>query len=211
MTVRRYSTLVVLTLVALIPVFWILSAGLLAHHSNRHAIRHDSLLTVGSRNIDLELELTFFAASSAQERTRMDNDSDGIISEEEAAAYINQIASGVRARIRILVDEQPVDTLLLYHPELDLLGEDASQPYPHLLRLFFFARTPNWIKRGSLITVEDDFWSEAVGIHSLKAEGTDGFEVAAARAERIVSRDGEPYLSSVQCFSVGSSSDAGTK
>lgn len=215
MTECRFNHFLALTQLALIPVFLILSApmqrenSLFAHESNKHVIRHDALLTVGTKNIDLELELTFFAASSATERTRMDMDNDGIILEEEAAAYIDQLASVVRERVRILVDDQPLDTLLLYHPELDLLGEDVSQPYPHLLRLFFFARTPIWIKGGSLITVEDTFWPEVVGIYSLKAEGIEGFEVVATRVETSVSRDGGPYLSSAQCLRVASrSSDA---
>ncbi len=172
-----------------------------AHDAMKNVIRHDATLSVGPRNIDLEIDLTFFSARSAEERFRMDRDNNGQIESSEESAYLDQIAQEVEDRVQFLVDGRPVETFLHYHPELDLLDQRAVEPYPHDLRLFFFARTPSWIRSGSLIQIEDHLWLEGEAVHNLRAKGIDGIEVVADQTGSAVSVE-EPYIFSAKCLQI---------
>ena len=175
-----------------------------AHDAMKNVIRHDASLSVSPRNIDVEIELTFFSARSAEERFRMDRDNNGQIESSEESDYLDQIAQEVQDRVRFLVDSRPVDTFLHYHPELDLLDQRAVEPYPHDLRLFFFARTPPWIRPGSLIQIEDHLWLEGEAVHSLRAVGTEGVEVVADQTGSAVSVE-EPYIFLAKCLQIETS------
>ena len=161
----------------LVAVGVVTGAVAVAHESSSHSVRHDVLITAGPRNIDVQVELTFYEGLSMQERTRMDADEDSRISRAEAESYVAELAGVVRDAVVLRIDGRALPLLPLHEPELDLLGRKRPTAHPHRLRLSFFARTPAWFAEGSVITVEEGLWAEKPSIRSIDAVGDDGVEV----------------------------------
>jgi hypothetical protein len=140
-------------------------------------VRHNAKIVAGPRNIDITLELTFHEYPSLAERRRMDRDHDDVIGESEVSAYLAGLADVLRDGITLAVDDRPLPVVPLYDPRVDLLGVSNVAPSHHTLRLYYFARTPAWLRAGSRIRIEDTFWSDAPRIDVLDANGTDGVRI----------------------------------
>ena len=140
-------------------------------------IRHEAKISVGPRNIDVTIELTFHEYPSLAERRRMDRDHDEAITEVEIREYLAGLASILREGVTIGVDDRPLRVIPLYEPQVDFLGAPNVAPSHHTLRLSYFARTPDWLAAGSRIRIEDRLWSDAPRIDVLNASGADGFQV----------------------------------
>lgn len=143
-------------------------------------IRHEAKIVVGPRNIDIALELTFHEYPSLVERRRMDRNHDDSITMDEIDSYLAGIADALCDGVSLSVDGRPVQVMPLYSPQVDLLGESIVVPSHHLLRLSFFARTPDWLRPGSRIRAEYRLWSETPRIDVLNATGSDGIQVVPA-------------------------------
>lgn len=142
-------------------------------------IEHRDYLTVGAKNIDIRIELTFFEMRSQIERRRMDGDGNGTIASAETRAYLNTLAEQVDKGVTLLIDGREVEVYPMYSPALDLLGVDQIAPVHHRLRLTYFARTPEWIKAGSRIELCDRLWAGVSAIPHFVADGRDGFRLEA--------------------------------
>jgi hypothetical protein len=140
-------------------------------------IRHEAKVVVGPRNIDIVLELTFYEYPSLAERRRMDRNHDDSISPEEVAGYLASLADTLRDGVTVSVDDRPVQVIPLYDPQVDLLGASSVAPSHHLLRLSYFARTPDWLHASSRIRAECRLWPETPRIDVLNAAGSDGIQI----------------------------------
>ena len=136
-------------------------------------IEHRNFLTVGAKNIDIRVELTFFEVRSQIERRRMDGDGDGTITPTEVAAYLNAITEQVDAGVILRIDGREVEVYPMYGPALDLLGVDRIAPVHHRLILTYFARTPEWLKTDSRIKLTDGLWPGVSAVPHFVAEGQD--------------------------------------
>ena len=140
-------------------------------------VQHRAVIRVSGRNIDLQIELTFFEIRSMAERRRMDADHDGRISPAEQAAYCRRMAAYATGRVRLQAAGSLIEPAVLFDPELDLLGVDEIAPVHHVLRFFFFARTPALLPTGSEIVVQESLWAQAPALLLGEAAGSEGFEV----------------------------------
>ncbi|NLE57043.1 MAG: hypothetical protein GX616_01685 [Planctomycetes bacterium] len=140
-------------------------------------IRHDAKISVGPRNIDVALELTFHEYPSLAERRRMDRNHDDTITETEIKGYLDSMIDLSLDALTLSVDDRPLQVIPLYDPRIDLLDATNVAPSHHVLRLSWFARTPPWLKAGSRIRAQYRLWPEAPRIDVLSASGDDGFRV----------------------------------
>jgi hypothetical protein len=140
-------------------------------------IRHDAKISVGPRNIDIVLELTFHEYPSLAERRRMDRNHDEAITEAEIRDYLDGLSDSLRDALTLTVDDRPLQVISLYDPQVDLLDAMNVAPAHHVLRLSWFARTPPWLQAGSRIRAQYRLWPEAPRIDVLSASGDDGFRV----------------------------------
>lgn len=146
-------------------------------------IRHEAKVVVGPRNIDITVELTFYEYPSLAERRRMDRDHDEVISEAELSSHLAGLREMLRDAVSLSVDGRALPVVPLYDPQIDLLGAAGVVPSHHVLRLFFFARTPEWLRAGSRLCIEDKLWPDAPRIDALDAVGRDGFGIVAEEGQ----------------------------
>jgi hypothetical protein len=158
-------------------VLWTTSAAH-AHAILMTFIRHEAKVVVGPRNIDISVELTFYEYPSLAERRRMDRDHDETITQAEITDYLASRADVLRDSMALGVDDRPLPVVPLYDPQIDLLGVQNVAPSHHILKLFWFARTPDWLRPGSRIRIETMLWPEAPRIDVLDADGRDGVRVS---------------------------------
>jgi hypothetical protein len=136
-------------------------------------VRHEAKVVVGSRNIDITAELTFYEYPSLAERRRMDRDHDEAVTKAEIEAYMAGLSDMLRDAITVSVDDRLLTVVPLYDPRIDLLEVPKVAPSHHVLRLFCFARTPDWLRAGSRIRIEDKLWPDTPRIDVLDASGQD--------------------------------------
>ncbi len=137
-------------------------------------IQHTAELTVGPKNIDLTLDLMFFEVWSSRERMAMDSDVDGRITRSEIDAYVAGIEKDVLNHVKLKIAGFGVPLILLYKPEVDLLGNNQVGMSHHLLRLQFFASTPPSLRPGDELVVEDGLWPGVGMLPQMTANGTQG-------------------------------------
>jgi hypothetical protein len=168
-------------------------------------IQHHASATVGVTNVDIRLELTFFEVRSTTERRRMDADHNGAITASEIRNYLAGIAPSLESGVHLSVGGRRVDLVPLYDPEINLLGVNEVAPSHHLLRLFYFARTPEWLKPGDEIAIEDNLWPHAAAICSFEANGQQGFRIAPRQDSGAASTSeaaSAPHVMRAQCLTV---------
>ena len=142
-------------------------------------VRHDVNVMVTPQNIDFTVELTFHEVSSLTERQRMDRDRDGAITAGEISDYLADLTDEFDRNIQLKIDDKPLELIALYDPQIDLLGTDGIEPTHHVLRLFYFARTPASLTAGSRITLTETFWPNVPALRSTQATGRDGITAVA--------------------------------
>jgi hypothetical protein len=165
--------------VGLSLVLFLLASPALGHAVFMTYIRHDAGITIGARNIDITLQLTFFELQSLGERRRMDGDGNRILTSHEIQAYLKENAPGFASGAVLAVDGRPLDLIPLYEPELSLEGGDAVVPAHHVVKLYYFCRTPADLSPGSTLVLEDRLWTGAPALSSLKTLADDGRELVA--------------------------------
>jgi hypothetical protein len=159
---------------------WLASATVgFSHELFTAYIQHRVAVAVGARHVDVTVQLTFFEDSSAQERTRMDVNKDGLVSHTEVERYRKDAETSSAKAVRLRVGDQPLGLSVLYSPQLDLLGEDRVVRGHHQLTLHFFAPTPRHLAAGAELVVEDRLWPEFRALGAVQAEGRDGCRVEA--------------------------------
>jgi len=162
-------------------------------------------MRVGASNIDIEVELTFFGSRSLVERRKMDRDRNGVISSEETDAYLIDAAGMQEGGFRLLVHGRSLELLSLYEPELDLMGCNRPLPSPHVLRLFYFARRPEWLGSQSVIRLEDGLWLHWPAICTLEIARSPGARVIVDQETSPFSNpdpDGAPRVMQARCVSL---------
>lgn len=145
-----------------------------AHTTLRNHIQHRTTVTVGPRNTDVGIELTFHEDCSIQERRRMDDNKDGRITTSEAEAYVAREAERFRRAVKLSLNGKPVEPIPLFDPRVDLCGNDATVPHFHVLRLDYFVRTPKLSGSGVVLEVKDGLWPEEHALRSVEVIGKDG-------------------------------------
>lgn len=172
------ATRVVTAVAFACSVLVVLLAGTLpsafAHSFLRNYIQHRALITVGPTNIDLTLDLTFYDNSSMKERALMDKNHDGRVSQAEIQAYLNANAEAFERGLAVSLDDKPIVLVPLYEGSLDLMGDTRVGPHPHVLRLYFFARTPPTLAPGSVLTLNDKLWPETGALRLIEVNETVG-------------------------------------
>ena len=152
-----------------------------AHDALGACVQHSVCLTVGARDVDVTLDLTFFEQWSASERAVIDADGDSVITRPEQEAYLRQIGTNACKQVKLFVAGRELSLALLYDPELDLLKNNRVGPAHHRLRLFFFGATPTGLRAGDEIVVEDKLWPSAETLVTTRAEARDGCRLATAQ------------------------------
>ena len=87
---------------------------------------------------------------------------------------MKKVAPRIARQVKLTVAGRELALAPLYDPELDLLGTNKVGPAHHRLRLFFFAPTPEGMKAGDKIVVEDSLWPKAGALGTLLVESRDG-------------------------------------
>jgi hypothetical protein len=153
--------------------------NLWGHDAREGFVQHRFQLEVSPQNIDLHLELNFPGQPGAQERLRMDLDSDGHISPKEEQVYLREMASAVEDRVRITVGVHRLPTLLLFYPRVNLLENRSVETFPLTIQISFFARTPSWFSTRTPVLIESTVLESHPAIHSVQVRGKGGIQVRA--------------------------------
>jgi hypothetical protein len=75
------------------------------------------------------------------------------------------------------IDGVPCVLTSLHDPELNFLDSEDLEAHPHVLRLFYFARTPGSFERGSTLAVDSRLWTDGPSLVASSVRGADGIEV----------------------------------
>jgi hypothetical protein len=174
-----------------------------AHDVLTNFVQHSLHLTLGAHHLDLRVDLTFFEEWSARERKAMDADGNGRIARLELESYLKKLAPEISRQLALRVAGREVPLVLLYDPEIDLLGGENTGPAHHRLRLYFFASTPSTLRSSDEIVVEDRLWPEAKALVTLQAEGHDGSVLQTETPDDpgfVSARPGEARLGKFRCL-----------
>ncbi len=153
---------------------WVLAVatvGLFAHESPERTARQNYGISVDSRNIDIEVTTTFFARREPAGDLPTGQKSD---IQFETRVDPELLAQSTGGNLKLQVDGKTVPLYRLHRPELELAGPEES-PRPRFLRLTFFARTPNWLKQGSRITLQNYLPGQSSLETFFRIEGLDGY------------------------------------
>ena len=165
-----------------------------AHDFFAGYIQHRVEVTMGARDVDVTVQLTFFEESSTHEREHMDANGDGRLSLAETETYLKALAPKLTPAVRLRIGDAPVALTELYAPELDLLDNDRVTFAHHQLMLHLFGRTPTRLTAGASIVVEDRLWPGGRALGTLQVRGQDGCRLEALPQSDPVfppARDGE--------------------
>jgi hypothetical protein len=183
---------------------WCLTASTGRGHEVLQAfIQQRASFSLGTNALDLVLDLTFFEEWSAKERGRMDTDADRRVTRREAQEYVARLKPTLLDGLRLLVNGDAVDLVLLYEPEVDLQGSADVGPAHHQLRLQLFAPPPAGLGSNTVFILESSLWTEAPTLLSVQATGRDGYQLKPL-TERTSpanpARPGEPHRFKVRCL-----------
>ncbi len=149
-----------------------------AHQLLGDCVQHRVFLTVDPVNIDIEVELTFTDMRAMAERRRLDRDHDWSINAEEVSHYAARLEGLGPEPFGVAIDGRALRVVPLYDPQVELRAGRQVAPAPLALRLFYFARTPEWLKPGSQVVLTDRLWPEAPAILAMAVNGRDGVRMA---------------------------------
>ncbi len=131
-------------------------------------------------NVDITLELLFTSPVSLEERHKIDADMDGVLSGEEVEDYLDAVAAEAEEGITLRVDGIPLHLVPLHDLELDFLDSSGVEAHPHVLRLYFFARTPETFHAGSTLSLDSTLWTDAPSLVASTVYGENGIEMNGA-------------------------------
>ncbi|GMV92273.1 MAG: hypothetical protein AMXMBFR82_20510 [Candidatus Hydrogenedentota bacterium] len=131
-------------------------------------------------NVDITLELLFTSPVSREERHKIDADLDGVLSGDEVKDYLDAVASEAERGITLRIDGIPLPLIPLHDAELDFLDSSGVEAHPHVLRLFFFARTPESFHTGSTLSLDSTLWTDAPSLVASTVYGENGIEMNGA-------------------------------
>lgn len=144
-----------------------------AHEFFSTCIQHGVHVAVGAKHIDVTVDLTFFEDWSARERAAMDRDGNGRITRVELEVYQKRWATELVQQVKMFIGGQELPFILLYDPEVDLLGNQTTDRAHHRLRLSLFVATPAGLHADDSLVIEDQLWPDAKVLPTLEAEGRD--------------------------------------
>ena len=147
------------------------TAGLYAHESPERTARQDYWISLDARNINIEITTTFFARRELAGTLPRDQESEVTF---ETRVDPELLAESNVGNLRLQVDGKTVPIYRLHRPELELAGP-AESPRPHFLKLTFFARTPEWLKKGSRIRLQNYLAGQSSLESFFRIEGLDGY------------------------------------
>lgn len=157
-----------------------------AHPLLGNCVQHRIFLTVDPVNIDIEIELTFTDTRAMAERHRMDADHDWTISPEEARLYARALESTQADGFTLSIDGRPVRLIPLYAPEIDLLSVPQMAPASLVVRLFYFAPTPSFLKAGSDFTFTNRLWPDAPAMLAMTVAGEGGVRITTTPTDPLI-------------------------
>ena len=149
------------------------TAGLYAHESPERTARQNYWVSVDARNINIEVTTTFFARRELVGALPGDQKSDITF---ETRIDPELLAESNGGNLKLQVDGKSVPLYRLHRPELELAGPEES-PRPSFLRLTFFARTPDWLKQDSRITLQNYLPGQSSLESFFRIEGLDGYRL----------------------------------
>jgi hypothetical protein len=157
-----------------------------AHESLAAFVHHHCVVVVGPRNIDVHARLEFYDSLSL--RGRLHTSEGGETSHEHLGEHISAAAAELEGGFELVIDGSPVEVLPMYAPEVGQLRDRwAAGPLGHVLRLTYFARTPETLRADSRISVADRLWPNAPAICHFRVSGRDGVRVAPDESARQTS------------------------
>ncbi len=192
-------------LVWLVGCCWISGSQALAHETLSRFLEHRAIVSAGPRNIDLQLDITFYHPRSAHERQRMDLNHDGTIDEHEIQVYLDVLQQTLDKKLSLQIDQTLVPLIPLYEPELLMNRPRTDEVGSQVLRLYMFARTPGDLKPGSRILLEDRLWLDEPAILTVSVEGTGGLQLEAENDAPPLSPphlDGSARIVVIRCLTV---------
>ncbi len=135
---------------------------------------------VGPTNIDLTVEFLFTSPMSLAARRLIDANGDDTLSSGERRAYLKTVLDRAASQLTLRVDGKPCSLTPLYDPELNLLDSKDLEAHPHVLRLFYFARTPATFGKGSTIVLDNGLWADMPTLVASSVRGKGGIVMSAA-------------------------------
>ena len=151
-----------------------------AHVELEQYLQQRVTVAVTPVNIDITIEFLFTSPVSLAERTRIDTNGDGTLSQDERQAYLEAIAERAEQGLSLRVDGERCPLTPLYDAELDFFDSKEIEAHPHVLRLAYFARTPKSFDQGSTLTLDSRLWVDAPILVAASIRGKDGIELSAA-------------------------------
>jgi hypothetical protein len=101
------------------------------------------------------------------------------VSRAEIERYLNDFVSNLAHAVALRLDATRLDLIPLKAPQIDLLGNDGVGRAHHLLTLHYFVPTPDGLRTGSELVVENRLWPDVPALGMLQAEGLDGCRLEA--------------------------------
>jgi hypothetical protein len=150
-----------------------------AHDLFTAYVQHRIAVTVGTKHVDVTIQLTFFEDGAEHERKHIDADGDGRLGRSEIESYLKKLESSVEKAVALKTGDLQVRLGALQTPELDLMETDRAGRAHLRLTLFLFGTTPAQLSPGTELVLEDRLWPEARALGSIQAEGKDGCRLEA--------------------------------
>lgn len=135
---------------------------------------------VSPANVDITVEFRFAGLVSLAQRKQMDTNGDDMLSEDECQAYLTTVADRAEEGLTLHIDGKICALIPLHNPELDFLDSTGIEAHPHVLRLHYFARTPESFHAGSTLTLDSHMWTDAPWLVASSVHGSDGIEISGA-------------------------------
>jgi len=185
-----------------------------AHVELEQYLQQRATAVVTPAHIDLTLEILFTSPVSLAERTKMDANGDGALSENERRAYLDSVAERAEEDLKLRIDGELTMLTPLYDAELDFLDSEGVAPHPHVLRLFYFARTPEAFHNGSTLTLDSRLCTDGPSLVASSVRGEQGIKLRGAQSPGLTRPSGPSKFIRIleaKCVSKGESGGAGDK
>ncbi len=148
-----------------------------AHDSLNRFVRHDIVMRINRENIDVSIELTFYAEHATALRSALDANGDNSISHREAEQHFGTLRTPYLNNLAFYWKKQHLELIELFSPEVDLMEVTSPGSDPCSIRISCFARTPTDVNVGDHLILRDGLWPDFPATHTLKVVCEDGFEI----------------------------------
>lgn len=166
-----------LRLLGITGIFFTVLTSASAHVELEKYLQQRVTTTVSRTNVDITIEVLFTGSASLNERRLMDADGDGTLSSSETQEYLKAIALAAESKVVLRADGKQCAMTPLYDAELDFLDSAGIVAHPHVLRLYFFARTPESFHAGTSLTLDSMLWADAPSLIASTVRGEEGIDM----------------------------------